>query len=102
MNSLPKSEVDRIERAAQDYGEKSYDLFSTTLNACQVCYFAGAKAEAIAARDRMIELLQWLTRGDSPFAILYGEAPERFAAIDTDLTSEQVVDAFLSSQTETL
>jgi hypothetical protein len=60
MNSLPKSEVDRIERAAQDYGEKSYDLFATTLNACQVCYFAGAKKEASTSMSKAIAFADWI------------------------------------------
>ena len=51
-------------------------------------------------RGQMIELLEWLTRADSPYAVLYGEDPERFEGIEADYTCGQLVDEFLSLQNQ--
>lgn len=47
--------------------------------------------------DFVIDFLNWLTRDDSPYAIMYGRDDERFATIDEDLTSKQVYEIYLDS-----
>ena len=59
---LPQAEITRIEADAKNYGEKSHDLYSTTLNASQISYFAGAKAEAVRGREQIVGFMEWLGR----------------------------------------
>lgn len=42
---IPRLEIERWEKTAIAYAEKSFDLFATTLNASAVSHLAGAKAE---------------------------------------------------------
>ena len=58
--TLPPSEIERIEADAKNYGEKSHDLYSTTLNASQISYFAGAKAEAVRGREMATGFAKWV------------------------------------------
>lgn len=44
--------------------------------------------------DYAIELLEWLTNEKSKFAILYGNQKERFATIEEDYTSKQLLEIF--------
>ena len=52
-------------------------------------------------KDQLIKFADWLTRKDSPYAILYGES-ERFAAIDDEYTTEEVVDEYLMTRRDEL
>lgn len=51
------------------------------------------KLEQIAD-DYAIELLEWLTNEKSKFVILYGNQKERFATIEEDYTSKELLEIF--------
>ena len=50
------------------------------------------------AKETVINILNWLTKEDSPYAILYGNQAERFVTNDEDLTSEQLYQKYLKSK----
>lgn len=46
------------------------------------------------AKEVAIDILNWVTSEEAPYAILYGNQPERFATVDEDYTSEQVFEIY--------
>lgn len=52
----------------------------------------------IEERQQIIDFANWLSDDDSPYAILYGKDPIRFATNDKDLTSEEVVSDYFTSR----
>ena len=64
--------------------------------------FAVEKEDALQAMDEyarqeVVAALNWITRKDSPFAILYG-GEIRFITNDEDLTIEQLYKLYLKSK----
>ena len=49
-------------------------------------------------KQNIIDFVDWLTRGDSLYGILYGCKPERFCTENEDLTIEQVYEEYLKSK----
>jgi len=47
-------------------------------------------------KQELIKCINWITRKDSPYAIMYG-GKKRFATNDKDLTTEEVVNEYLQS-----
>lgn len=50
------------------------------------------------AKQECIEFAEWLTREDSPYAVLYGNRKERFATNENDYTVEQLYEMFLQTK----
>lgn len=45
-----------------------------------------------------IEFAEWLTREDSPYAVLYGGSPERWGGESEDFTTKQLFEEFLKQR----
>lgn len=45
-----------------------------------------------------IEFAEWLTREDSPYAVLYGGSPERWGGESEDFTTKQLFQEFLKQR----
>lgn len=57
-------------------------------------YIETSKELEQIADEYAIELLEWLSNEKSKFAILYGNQEERFATIEEDYTSKQLLEIF--------
>ena len=49
-------------------------------------------------RQQTIDFVEWLTRYDSPYAIMWGNEPERFCTENKDFTIEQVYEEYLKQK----
>ena len=45
-----------------------------------------------------IEFAEWITREDSPYAVLYGGSPERWGGESEDFTTKQLFEEFLKQR----
>lgn len=52
--------------------------------------FAGQDVAAKAIADMNREFIEYFTGKDSPYAILYGDQPERFATTNKDYTIDEL------------
>ncbi|HXP52083.1 MAG TPA: hypothetical protein VN922_19160, partial [Bacteroidia bacterium] len=57
---IPVEDLKRMEADALNYGEQSHDLYATTLNASQISYYAGAKAEYLRHASKPTIGLGWV------------------------------------------
>ena len=46
----------------------------------------------------IIDFVDWLTKYDSPYAIMFGNDPEKFSTEDEDFTIEQVYEEYLKQK----
>lgn len=49
-------------------------------------------------KQQTIDFVDWLTKEDSPYSIMYGGEPERLSTLDEDFTIEQVYEEYLKSK----
>lgn len=87
MNKLEQLHLDAIQHSFE-YREfervKSFEINQT--KAAQI-------TENIA-----IEFAEWLTDEKSPYAVMYGGTPERWATDNEDFTTKQLFDIFLNKK----
>lgn len=50
------------------------------------------------AKDLAVDILNWVTREESEYAIMYGDQPERFSTFKKDYTSEQLFEIYIESK----
>ena len=46
-------------------------------------------------RDELIKTLNWISDKECPYAIMYGNTTHRFATIEKDYTTEQIVEKLI-------
>ena len=50
------------------------------------------------AKEVGIDILNWVTREESEYSIMYGDQPERFSTFKKDYTSEELFNLYLDSK----
>lgn len=68
--------------------------------AIQFPYEANAYAENCEkiADDYVIEVLEWLTKEESKFSIMYGNQEKRFSTIEEDYTAKELLQIFKNNK----
>lgn len=98
--NVPKV-VDKVEELANKFGY--HDRHSDTLfrEGLTKGYNKSQETHPYSEED-VKGILDWITRQDSPYSVMYGEPTFRFATNDKDVTIKEVVDAWKSQRTITI
>lgn len=62
---------------------------------CPMHSFAVEEAMEAWGEIKMVEFAQWLSRKESPYAVMNGDQEERFCDVSLEYTSEQLVEIFI-------
>lgn len=90
MNNLEQLHLDTFKACkSETYYPEYEEYFSEEM---------AASKSAQITENIAIEFAEWLTDEKSPYAVMYGGTPERWATDNEDFTTKQLFDIFLNKK----
>ena len=86
---------EKTNEIAENFCENIIPISPVRKNEAINYFKAGAAFMEVEFKNLTIEVLEWITRQDSPYAILYSLGEQRFATTERDYTCDELFDLFI-------